>query len=349
MMAALRRAAGLGVIVASFVAAWLLMDVRAFMAAPLNIPEQGYRHVIAPATPLKRFAADLHAAGVLAHPGYLIWHARWNDMSGSIKAGEYLFVPGTTPATLLQQITEGRVVQHALTIVEGWTFRQLMDAIRADDKIIQTFHGLDDARIMERLGLPERHPEGLFYPDTYYFLRDTTDLEFLQRAFRAMERRLMSEWENRAADLPFTTPYEALILASIVEKETAVPAERAQIAGVFVRRLQQDMPLQTDPTVIYGLGATFDGNLRRRDLVADSPYNTYRNKGLPPTPIALPHGDSIHAVLHPAAGDALYFVSRGDGSHVFSATLAEHNDAVRKYQLRGRAAAGGDNGRGADE
>jgi UPF0755 protein len=186
---------------------------------------------------------------------------------------------------------------------------------------------------MERLGLAERHPEGLFYPDTYHFSRGTTDLEFLQRTFRAMERRLMTEWENRAADLPLETPYEALILASIIERETAVPGERTEIAGVFTRRLRRGMPLQTDPTVIYGLGERFDGNLRRRDLLAETPYNTYRIKGLPPTPIALPHGDSIHAALHPAEGDSIFFVSRGDGSHQFSATLAEHNEAVRKYQL----------------
>jgi UPF0755 protein len=185
---------------------------------------------------------------------------------------------------------------------------------------------------MEKLDLPERHPEGLFYPDTYFFSRDATDLEFLLRAFHVMERRLMTEWENRADNVPLKTPYEALILASIVEKETAVPEERREIAGVFVRRLQRHMPLQTDPTVIYGLGETFDGNIRRRDLSIDTPYNTYLHRGLPPTPIALPGGDSIHA----AEGDSLYFVSRGDGSHHFSATLAEHNKAVEKYQLNGK-------------
>lgn len=332
-MIRLRKIIGLAVIVASFLAAWLLMDFRAFMSAPLPIPETGYRHTIAPATSFTRVAHELEDAGVLDHPAYLIWHARWNGLSSKIKAGEYHFAAGTTPVVLLQQITAGRVVQHALTIVEGWTFRQLMQAIGSDSRLLPTLRGMTDAQIMERLGLPERHPEGLFYPDTYYFLRDTTDLELLQRAFHAMERRLMQEWEARVPNLPLATPYDALILASIIERETAVPEERTQIAGVFIRRLQQGMPLQTDPTVIYGMGDRFDGNLRRRDLLAESPYNTYRIKGLPPTPIAMPHGDSIHAALHPADGGALYFVSRGDGSHVFSATLAEHAAAVRKYQL----------------
>lgn len=330
----LRKILGVSIIVTSFVVGWILMDIRTFMVTPLNIPDDGYVHVITPDTTFKRFAYDLKRAGALEHPAYLIWQARWNDWSGKIKAGEYQFPPGITPERLLRQVIEGKVVQYSLTVVEGWTFRQLLDAIRNNGKLTQTLQGLDDAQIMERLGLAERHPEGLFYPDTYHFSRDTTDLEFLERMFRAMERRLMAEWEKRAADLPIQTPYEALILASIIEKETALPQERAEIAGVFSRRLKRGMPLQTDPTVIYGLGDAFDGNLRRRDLVAESPYNTYRIKGLPPTPIALPHGDSIHAALHPAEGNAIFFVSRGDGSHEFSATLAEHNDAVNKYQLR---------------
>ncbi|KAF0193182.1 MAG: hypothetical protein FD165_285 [Gammaproteobacteria bacterium] len=337
MLTALRKILGIVIIAASFIVGWLLMDMRTFMITPLNIPDAGYNYTIAPNTTLKRFAYDLDEAGVLTHPGYLILLARWNELSGRIKAGEYHFSQGITPERLLQQVIEGKVVQHSLTVVEGWTFRQLMDAIRKDEKLIQTLHALDDASIMARLGLPERHPEGLFYPDTYYFLRDTTDLEFLERAYRTMERRLMAEWESRAEDLPLQTPYEALILASIIERETALPQERTQIAGVFIRRLKRGMPLQTDPTVIYGLGEAFDGNLRRRDLVAESPYNTYRIKGLPPTPIALPHGDSIHAALHPTDGDAIFFVSRGDGSHEFSATLVGHNDAVRKFQLNKNA------------
>ncbi len=239
-------------------------------------------------------------------------------------------------AEFMDQILSGKVIQYSITIVEGWNIYQLLDVLKADPHIKQTLQGLSHKQIMQRIGYPEMHPEGRFYPDTYHFPKGLTDVEFLQRAYGAMQQKLAAEWEKRAVGLPYKTPYEALIMASIVEKETGLPSERQAIAGVFVRRLEKRMRLQTDPTVIYGLLPNFDGNIRRRDLRRDTPYNTYRRRGLPPTPIAMPGGDAIHAALHPADGDKLYFVSRGDGSHHFSATLEEHNRAVIKYQLKGR-------------
>jgi UPF0755 protein len=226
------------------------------------------------------------------------------------------------------------VIQYALTVIEGWTFRQMLEAVRAHEAIRRTLDGLDDAGIMARLGRPGEHPEGRFYPDTYHFPRGTTDAEFLTRAHRKMQAAVEEAWGRRAAGLPYASPYEALVLASIVEKESGVAAERDQIAGVFVRRLRKGMKLQADPTVIYGLGTEFDGNLRRRDLEADNPYNTYTRTGLPPTPISLPGGGALRAAVAPAEGTALYFVAKGDGTHHFSATLDEHQRAVTRFQLR---------------
>ncbi len=239
-----------------------------------------------------------------------------------------------TALQLLQQMVDGEVIQHTLTLVEGWSFKQVMVALRAHHAIRATLQGLTAAEIMSRLGYAGQHPEGRFFPDTYHFPKATSDIEFLRRAYSAMAERLEQEWVAREPDLPLKSAYEALILASIIEKESAVSAERAEIAGVFIRRLNKGMRLQTDPTVIYGMGEAYDGNIRRRDLRHDTPYNTYTRKGLPPTPIAMPGGEAIHAALHPASAESLYFVARGDGTHYFSATLEEHNRAVRKYQLK---------------
>lgn len=331
---------GVAVLLLSFAGGWIVMDYKHYVASPLPITEPGYRHVIAPGTSLKRFAADLHRAGILPHPFYFGWMARFAGDSQAIKAGEYLFAPGVTPPQLLRQVVSGAVIQHAFTIVEGWTFAQLLEDLRHDDVIAQTLNGLAPDQIMERLGYPDQHAEGRFMPDTYHFPRGTTDVDFLQRAYQTMATRLNEEWKQRDRGLPYQTPYEALIMASIIEKETALPEERSEIAGVFVRRLERGMRLQTDPTVIYGLGERFDGNLKRQDLAADSPYNTYMHAGLPPTPIALPGRAALHAALHPASGDAVYFVSRGDGSHEFSSTLEAHNKAVRRYQIDARRPAG---------
>ena len=264
---------------------------------------------------------------------YLSMYTRLSGRAPSLKAGEYEFGYGMRAIDLVALVASGHVLMHELRIVEGWRFDQALDAVRHADALAQTLRDADAAAIMAAIGRPGMHPEGRFYPDTFRFPRGTTDVAFLKRAADAMDQALQSEWASRDLALPYKTPDEALVMASIVERETGAEGERAQIAGVFVRRLQAGMRLQTDPTVIYGLGAAFDGNLRKRDLLADTPYNTYTRKGLPPTPICLPGRAALHAALHPASGKALYFVSRGDGTHQFSETMAEHEAAVRKYQL----------------
>ena len=324
-------------LVAALAAAWLVWEVRSFAVTPLTVPSEGLAYTVDPGTPLRRVAEDLAAQGAVKRAPYLRLLARWREQAQSIKAGEYLIAPGTTPEGLLDQLVAGRVVQHALTVVEGWTFRDLLVAVAAHQALDHTLDGLSDEAIMQRLGYPGEHPEGRFFPETYHFPRGTTDLDFLRRAYETMDRLLASAWTDRSVEAVVQTPREALILASIVERETGLGAERAEIAGVFSRRLRKGMLLQTDPTVIYGMGEGFDGNLHKRDLERDTPYNTYTRAGLPPTPICLPGADAIHAALHPASGNSLYFVARGDGSHAFSATLAEHNDAVAKYQLRRKA------------
>lgn len=254
-----------------------------------------------------------------------------------LRVGEYALGHGLTPLALLDKLEQGRVIQHRFTLVEGWNFRELRLALAADTALEQTIAGMSDADVMRAVGAPAEHPEGRFLPETYNYTRGTRDVDLLRRARLALDRTLDAAWATRAPDLPLRTPYEALILASIIEKETGVAAERPQIGGVFVRRLRLGIKLQTDPTVIYGLGSTFDGNLTRKHLTDDTPHNTYTRFGLPPTPIAMPGRAAIEAALKPADGDALYFVARGDGSHVFSRTLAEHNRAVAQYQLRRRA------------
>ncbi len=330
----LHRLLGIVILLSALLLGWLAMDFRHFAESPLKLPEQGLLYTLEPGSSVSRLAADLKAAGVLDREHYLRILARWEGQASRLKAGEYRLAAGMTPRGLLNHLVEGKVVLHALTLVEGWTFRQLMRAIHRHDALTHTLSGLSDTEIMRRIGHAGEHPEGRFLPDTYLFPRGTTDVSFLQRAYNAMDRFLQFEWKRRSAGLPLKTPYEALILASIIERETGLAAERPEIAGVFIRRLQKGMRLQTDPTVIYGMGDAFDGDLRRRDLKARTPYNTYTNHGLPPTPIAMPGPDAIIAALHPAPGSSLYFVARGDGSHQFSKTLAEHNRAVRRYQLK---------------
>lgn len=327
------------VLLLSLASGWLLMDLYAFVDTPLRLPGGGLHYIVAPGTSMKALAADLHQRGIVAHPMYLTLLARWHRQADRLRAGEYSLTPGMKPEDLLGMLVAGRVIEHALTVVEGWTFRQMMAAVAMDPDLKHTLTGLSDPQIAARLRLVQTSPEGLFHPDTYYFPEGTTDLTFLQRAHEALMRVLDREWRDRIPDLPYKTPYAALIAASIIERESAVQAERPRIAGVLVRRLQKGMPLAVDPTVIYGLGAAFDGDLRRQDLHRDTPYNTYLHRGLPPTPIALPSNSSLHAALHPSDGDALYYVAKGDGSHQFSATLQEHEAAVAKYQLGGRRGA----------
>lgn len=327
------------ILAGSFTAAWVLMDYQNFTDKPLELPEAGLAYTIAPGSSLKQIAADLAQRGIIDKPFMFVLAAYLSGHPHSIKAGEYDLQPGLHPPELLELFASGKALQHAFTIVEGWNFRELRAALAQDKVLLPTSTGMTDAVLMARLGLPDMAPEGWFLADTYNYPRGTTDLEFLRRAYDAMRKLLDAEWAQRAADLPYRDAYQALIMASIIEKETAAAAERPQIAGVFVRRLKLGMPLQTDPTIIYGLGATYDGDIKRADLTADNPYNTYLHAGLTPTPIALPGKDALHAALHPADGDSLYFVSRGDGTHQFSATLDEHNKAVIKYQLQGRAPA----------
>jgi UPF0755 protein len=330
----LNRLLGITIFIASVLLAWGWMQYDDFINTPLNLPAEGLNYELKPGRTVRTLADDLHDAAIISKPMLLRFYARWHGQASHLKAGEYHLPAGTTPPQLLEILTSSRVVQHAFTIIEGWTFKQMMAALRRQTDLKQTLEGVEDGQIMARLGLQGVHPEGRFYPDTYHFPKGTTDSEFLLRAYRRMQEVLAAAWEKRDEHLPLKSPDEALILASIIERETGIPEERGKIAGVFIRRLQKGMRLQTDPTVIYGLGDAYDGNIRRRDLVQDTPYNTYLHAGLTPTPIAMPGGEAIEAALHPVAGKALYFVATGDGGHYFSATLEEHNEAVRKYQLK---------------
>lgn len=285
---------------------------------------------------LKSAAQQMADAGMLGEPALFVILARLLGKATSIKAGNYEVDRPVTPLELLRKITEGDYTQDVITFVEGWTFRQIRKALDEYPAVRHESQGLSDAEILRRLELGEPSPEGWFFPDTYHFSRGSSDLALLRRAHRLMRANLTRQWERRAADLPLATPYEALILASIIEKETGQAAERPLIAAVFVNRLRNGMKLQSDPTVIYGVGKAFDGNLRKRDLLTDNVYNTYTREGLPPTPIAMPGLRSLSAALNPAPSDALYFVARGDGTSHFSRTLGEHDRAVTKYQKSGR-------------
>lgn len=305
---------------------------RTALREPLHLPEAGYVLEVPAGASLRSVTTRLGEEGILAHPRIVLTYGRISGMAGAIKAGEYQVVPGTTPTGLLYQLVEGKVRLHSLTIVEGWTTDDLMQAIRRHPAI-RSAPPAAAGEVMEAAAGGAEHPEGWFFPDTYRFPRGTTDEALLRMANERMKTVLERAWSGRSAGLPLRSPYEALILASIVEKETGLDRERTRIAGVFVRRLRAGMRLQADPTVIYGLGPAFDGNLTRRQLTQDGPYNTYSRTGLPPTPISLPGESSILAVLHPDDADTLYFVASGedDGSHVFSATLREHNAAVKRF------------------
>ena len=307
---------------------------RQFERTPLNTGDNNIVVELPPGTSFGSFARRLHDKGLVSDPRLFQVMARLHGDAREIKAGEYALEPGIKPAELLDKLVRGAVLQHSLTLVEGWTFKQVMDAVRSSNELKHTIKpDASPKQIMAQLRHPGEQPEGRFLPETYNFPRGATDASFLNRAYRAMKEYLASQWPQREDGLPLKTPYQALILASIVERETAIPEERERIAGVFVRRLERGMRLQTDPTVIYGLGDDYKGDITFRDLRKDTPYNTYTRAGLPPTPIAMPSRASIHAALHPEPGDSLYFVATGDGHHHFSATLKEHNEAVRKYQL----------------
>lgn len=308
--------------------------------APLAGLDAPTAFVVEPGEGLAVVAQRLAEAGIVDQPRLLSAFGRYTNKASRVRAGEYQLEPGTTPEGLLDQLVQGRVVLHPVTFVEGWTFAQALAALHAQPVVTKTVSSPPDAALMAKLGSPGLHPEGQLYPDTYLVARGTTDLDVLKLAHRRLQEELAKAWDARAPGLPLANAYEALILASIVEKETGAPEERARIAGLFVNRLRKGMRLQTDPTVIYGIGSAYDGNIRRRDLTTDTPYNTYTRAGLPPTPIALPSRAALEAATRPAATDDLYFVATGagDGRHTFSRTLEEHNAAVARYLARLRNA-----------
>ena len=278
----------------------------------------------------------LEGEGVLDGAFWLRLYWRFNLPNQALHSGEYRLSPQQNVRDLLGLWRRGEVVQYSLTLVEGWSFRQVRAALSRQEALQQSLAGLDDKTLMERLGLPGVSPEGRFFPDTYRYVRGMSDLDLLKQASTRLDQVLEQEWSKRAEGLPYRKPYDALVMASMVEKETGVAEERGQIAGVFVRRLRSGMRLQTDPTVIFGLGELYNGNLTRAHLLQPTPYNTYVIDGMPPTPIALAGREAIHAALNPVPGKSLYFVARGDGRHVFSDTLEQHNRAVREYQLKRR-------------
>jgi len=307
---------------------WMDAPLQLRTSTLVELPEGGN---------LTHFLGELHSRGFVAHPVLLRLHARLNGIANRVRAGEYRLEPGLTPRQLLAILLAGDVVQYAVTIIEGTTLQQVFARLREQPQLRIVLDDVPATELLGQLGLEHASgsAEGLFFPDTYHFHRGMRDADILLAAYRRMQEILGEEWEQRDSGLPYADRYEALVMASLIERETGVAAEREQIAGVFVRRLRAGMLLQTDPSVIYGLGEAFAGNLTRAHLQMPGPYNTYLNPGLPPTPIALPGRASIHAALHPAAGGALYFVARGDGSHEFSDTLEQHNRAVQRFQ-RGR-------------
>lgn len=320
-------------VLALALAGWSL---RSALDQPLKLESERLIEVVPGDTPgglLNR----LEGEGVLDGAFWLRLYWRFNLSGQALHSGEYRLTPQQSARDLLDLWRRGEVVQYSLTLVEGWSFRQVRAALVRQEKLEQRLADLDDKALMDRLGLAGVSPEGRFFPDTYRYVRGMSDLDLLKQASARLDQVLDEEWARRADGLPYRKPYDALIMASMVEKETGVVEERGQIAGVFVRRLRSGMRLQTDPTVIFGLGERYNGNLTRAHLQQPTPYNTYVIDGMPPTPIALAGREAIHAALNPVAGKSLYFVARGDGSHVFSETLEQHNRAVREYQLKRRA------------
>jgi UPF0755 protein len=324
---------GLAALALGLAAVWSWRELN----RPLNLPAAGIFYEVRAGAALATVTGELADRGVVSHPRVLDGYARLSGAATGIHAGEYRLLPGLTPLTLLDRFQRGEVFQHQFTIVEGWRFDEMLERLRAHPAIAAG--SASGAEVMAALGEPERHPEGQFLPDTYSFARGTRDLELLRRAHEALDSALSAAWLERTEAGVLSDPYAGLILASIIEKETALGSERGIISGVFHGRLMAGMRLQTDPTVIYGLGPDYDGNLTRAHLNQDTPYNTYTRPGLPPTPIALPGRAAIAAAFSPAPTEALYFVATGDpdGSHVFSRTLEEHNAAVRRYVARGQA------------
>lgn len=320
-------------IIAIFVNVFFLRPYLRFLQTPLS-QTKNITLLLTQGSSVHRLLASLQAQGYLKqHPNFFLLLAYIKGATDKLKPGEYSFDPGSTPGQLLEQILAGKVVLHRFTLVEGWTFQQMMTALNALPTIKHTLCGVSSAKLLTQLGFTAQNPEGLFFPATYYFSLNTKDSDLLKWAYRLREKKLQAAWKTRAADLPYQIPYQALIVASLVEKETAIAKERPMVAGVILRRLKIGVPLQIDSTVIYGLGAHYQAKLTSEDLRKDTPYNTYTRRGLPPTPIDNPSLASIVASLHPDHSHNLYFVARGDGTHQFSADLAAHNIAVQRYQI----------------
>ncbi len=331
----LKALVALFLLVAVALGGWFWQRYEGFANAPIALAQSERILVVESGDGFQDILDKLRELGV--QEGHdLEWKALAHEMKvvSRLQVGDYTIRHGITPAELLRKLERGDVIHYRFTIVEGWNLRELRAALARDERIRQTLADTDDAALMAALGREGVHPEGRFLPETYHYTRGMSDLDLLRRALLAMDTALADAWDKRSDDLPLETPDQLLTLASIIEKETGKAAERPEIAGVFVRRLKLGMRLQTDPTVIYGMGSAYDGNIRRRDLTTDTPYNTYTRGGLPPTPIAMPGRAALQAAANPLPGNTLYFVSRGDGSHVFSSTLAEHNRAVACHQLK---------------
>ncbi len=328
---------GLGItIIALFLVsafAGLAAAYKNFLVTPLVQSDRPLDYVLKSGASIRTLTHDLHQQGILPHPAFLIFLAHWQGATKNLKAGEYLLAPGTTPKQLLAMIVAGNVHYHKFTLIEGWTFQQLLNAINADPHLVHTITQLTPVQIAQKIGLPPIQPEGLFFPATYYFTSATPDVTILRRANETMMTQLSLAWQQRIPGLPYNSAYQALTAASLVEKETRAAIERPLIAAVIIKRLQKNMRLQIDSTVVYGLGQNYTGKLTLANLKQDTPYNTYTRKGLPPTPIALPSGEAIRAVLHPADANFLYFVSKDDKTHQFSQTLNQHDLAVNHYQI----------------
>ena len=326
----------MGLILAGLALGWSAWKINSVLEQPLHVTQERLLDVPSGTNPNRMFYS-MEREGLLDDAVWLRLYWRFNMAGTPLKTGEYRLAPGMTVEDLFDAWRRADVVQYNLTLVEGWTFRQVRSAIAKHEKLKHTLDGLSDAEVMDQLGHTGVFPEGRFFPDTYRFVRGMSDAELLQQAYMRLDDVLAKEWAERTTDLPYRDPYQALIMASLVEKETGIPQERGQIAGVFVRRLRLGMMLQTDPTVIYGMGERYNGRITRADLREPTPYNTYTMTGLPPTPIAMVGREAIHAALNPSDGTSLYFVARGDGSHVFSDDLDDHNSAVREFQLKRRA------------
>ena len=324
---------GVLLIVASLIISWVWKDYQAFVTQPI-VTHHPVVINISKGSSFRRIIQTLINQGLPVNKYWFKLLAYQEGLIDQLKAGEYELPIAMTPKAFLLLLSQGKTRQHTITFPEGWNFKEMRQALANNTQIKQTLGGVSDTDILLTMGVKQTHPEGLFFPDSYRFEKNTTDLAILQRSYQKMQKILAAQWAIKSADLPLENAYQALILASIVEKETGTPSERPIIAGVFIRRLKKGMRLQTDPTVIYGMGDRYQGNIRKKDLRESTAYNTYRIKGLPPTPIAMPGELAINAVLHPAQDNSLYFVAKGDGSHIFSATLAAHNQAVNTFQRK---------------